>query len=368
MTLIYQAQNLSPKDPQTHALVIGVGRYPHLSKVDARLKPLTSPAISAKAFAHWLVNTPLTNPAAPLGTVELLLSPLNPADQQYELPDESTVAIDSASLPNIRRSFEAWFNRCNTLKGNVALFYFCGHGLHKATLALLPENFGQNSSNEWADTINFEATFEGMRSTCQAQTQCYIIDACRQVDIASLRTSAFGGQALGKNDALSRNNPATLKIFATGVGEPAFGEENQVSRLTSVLLQALQSSNRPDGIIDLGGLAETVRRLMEQTNQNLPPGKQQFAMPESVGNAAAPIHFMDPNTPPPPPPLPDKISSLSAEEAAHLQELLEQHQQNLRYLEQQSAVFGAGEKPLHLLNQIETEKKEIDQLKAKLNG
>lgn len=367
MTLVYQAENLASETPQTHALVIGVGRYPYLHNVPSRLTSLTSPVVSVQAFADWLIKTPLNNPAAPLGTVELLLSAINPVDQQYELSDEGTIAIDSASLPNIRRVFEAWFRRCNAPK-NVAIFYFCGHGLQKdTTLALLPENFGKNKGNEWADTINFTATYEGMRSSCKAQTQCYFIDACRQVELATLTTADFGGQSLWKNETRSTNNPSTLKIFATGVGEQAFGEENQVSRLTSVLLRALQSSKRPDGIIDLGGLAETVRRLMEQTNQNLPSGKRQFAVPELVGNSGAPIHFTDPSMSlSPPPPLPDKISSLSDDEAAHLQELLEQHSINLRQLEKQKSYYGRGEEPLRLLNQIDAEQQAINEIKRQL--
>lgn len=43
-----------------------------------------------------------------------------------------------------------------------------------------------------------------------------------------------------------------------------------------------------------------------------------------------------------------------------------QHQRNLNILQEQSAIFAAGEKPLHLINQIAAEKTIIKDLKAHL--
>src|SRR5947199_9944041 len=67
--------------PGTHAVVIGIGRYPWL--VGGKAKPrfaqndgmaqLTSPPASARAFATWLLET-YENPEAPLVSLDLLLS------------------------------------------------------------------------------------------------------------------------------------------------------------------------------------------------------------------------------------------------------------------------------------------------------
>ena len=67
----------------THALVVGVSRYTNLP-VDGEAPPVANetfglrhaktPATSAWVFARWLEST-YNNPAAPIGTIRVLLSP-----------------------------------------------------------------------------------------------------------------------------------------------------------------------------------------------------------------------------------------------------------------------------------------------------
>jgi hypothetical protein len=49
-----------------------------------------------------------------------------------------------------------------------------------------------------------------------------------------------------------------------------------------------------------------------------------------------------------------------------LQDELQQHRHNLFKLRKQEAVYAVGEKPLHLLNQIEAEERAIQELEVKL--
>jgi hypothetical protein len=58
--------------------------------------------------------------------------------------------------------------------------------------------------------------------------------------------------------------------------------------------------------------------------------------------------------------------TLSPEDEAFLREQLAIHKQNLRLLLRQKAVYAAGEEPLHLLNKIEAEKREIAAIQSKL--
>src|SRR6266850_4512990 len=91
MALVYQsaAFGANPEAPGAHALVIGVGQYPHLLGGDADiiedpmgLRQLESPPVSAKVFTHWLIpkvdpqQAQFSNPDAPLATVDLVLSPV----------------------------------------------------------------------------------------------------------------------------------------------------------------------------------------------------------------------------------------------------------------------------------------------------
>ena len=90
-------------------MVVGVGRYRHLLGGDPEklldeplgLEQLTSPPVSAEALADWLVQRQcdaargvgFNNPAAPLASVEMLLSPA----QTYRRSDGTEVAVEEAS-------------------------------------------------------------------------------------------------------------------------------------------------------------------------------------------------------------------------------------------------------------------------------
>lgn len=51
-----------------------------------------------------------------------------------------------------------------------------------------------------------------------------------------------------------------------------------------------------------------------------------------------------------------------------LREQLNRHQENLRKLLRQKSIYAAGEEPLHLLNQIAAEQKEIQEIEHKLQN
>ena len=50
-----------------------------------------------------------------------------------------------------------------------------------------------------------------------------------------------------------------------------------------------------------------------------------------------------------------------------LREQLLQHTRNLNRLQEQLAIYGAGEQPLRLLNQIEAEREKIEAIEAQLD-
>ena len=113
MTLVLHKPEIRPA---THAFVVGVGRYTFLdggahpaAKVAGwGLKQLSSPPLSATAIADFLLGE-LDNPKAPLGSVELLLSP----EGRYRAPTGgASHAVDPAttatSFPTCSRAF--WFS------------------------------------------------------------------------------------------------------------------------------------------------------------------------------------------------------------------------------------------------------------------
>lgn len=128
----------------THVLIVGVGEYPCLLGGDSvRLldKPmglgqLSSPPLSAVALADWFigrqtlgpeVDEPVGfhNPNAPLASVEMLVSP----GLSYQCRDCTNVAVEPTTRDNIDCSYGAWVERAKSHAGNIAVFYFCGHGI-----------------------------------------------------------------------------------------------------------------------------------------------------------------------------------------------------------------------------------------------
>jgi hypothetical protein len=227
--------------PQIHALVIGVNEYPHLlngtllpAAATMGLGQLTSPVVSAQAFADWLRDS-YTNaagpanatPTVPLGSIDLLLSP---AGSQYPV----TMAV-------IENAFDDWEARCNRSPDNIAIFYFCGHGIEAEVLVLLAQNFGENPNRLWENGIDFDGTLFGM-GECVAKTQCYFIDACRETPIEALKQRGrVAAKPLKTSKTLKQGNRDACVILATPLAQKAHAPPaaGSVSYYTTALIDCL---------------------------------------------------------------------------------------------------------------------------------
>lgn len=136
-------------EPAMHALVIGVGSYPYLPGgplADPReaftfdgMRQLTSPPRSALAFARLLVDGGTARWNVPAGSVDLLISSPD-GDVPPGLPEP---APREPTIDRIREAFAAWLARCATHPENVAVLYFCGHGLQAESQLLLAGDFNR---------------------------------------------------------------------------------------------------------------------------------------------------------------------------------------------------------------------------------
>ena len=93
MTQRYLVHDEPVSGPATHAIVFGVGTYPHLNGGSGMLTPdhdgmgqLSSPPISAHEFAAWLIGS-FNHPSKPLSTVALLVSATAP--EKFKNPRSS---------------------------------------------------------------------------------------------------------------------------------------------------------------------------------------------------------------------------------------------------------------------------------------
>lgn len=268
---------------RTHVFIVGVGSYRHLEggaeprpALNLGLQQLTSPPVSAKALADWFIKTPLTNPEAPLGSVELLLSPA----QSYDTGN-GQVQVEAATLEHIRAAFARWDGRCDAHRDNISIFYYCGHGLEKEDMVLLPEDFCAYEHNPWTHAINFQRTYRGLART-KARTQLYFIDACRQLTSEMLENPDVGGEVLKQGNLRHFNPRSAPQIFATTQGKQAFGREGEVSHFTSTLIEALDSLGAqkfPGGkwAVDTDTLGSAMTKLMFHKSKGLARPLQQSA-------------------------------------------------------------------------------------------
>ncbi|HEX6208468.1 MAG TPA: caspase family protein [Actinomycetota bacterium] len=299
--------------PRTHLFTMGVGTYRHLAGGDEPLDhlrgvglgQLSSPPLSARAVTDWFIAE-MDNPDAPLGSVELLLSP----SQAYDLPDGRSVEVEAGTIDNLRRAFDAWFARCDRHEGNVAILSFCGHGLMREVVALLAEDFGRSAQRPFEASVDFTMTFEGM-ATCRARRQLYVVDACRQVMRSTLALQRIDATALAIGSFQREYERDAPILYASAEDDRAYARAGHPTRLTEALLRGLRGLGSE---IVGGGWVVTSRRLLEATSdlvvrENLPDAPMQRPRlgGESAG-LAVPLHRL-----PGPPKVPVTIECLPGE-------------------------------------------------------
>jgi hypothetical protein len=280
MSLIWPAteQDIVTDQPRLHAFVLGVGDYPHLNggigplaADPLGLSQITTPRYTAPAIVDWLLRT-YRNPACPLGSVEMLVSP----QTQIDLPGGAQTSVVSATMSNIRQAFAAWHSRCNLHADNIAFFYFCGHGLSKGGQFLLPADFGNPAlTKRWENCIDFDGLRVGMRS-CAAQTQLYFIDACRETPFGLLTQLNVQGDPLIDTASFSDTVRCSAAYYATAQGLKAYGPANGPTYFGQAVLSCLNGvagmNKQGKWIVDSYSMGNALGQVMAQLarRHNLP--------------------------------------------------------------------------------------------------
>lgn len=270
-------------DPRTHVLVVGVGKYDHLDdprhqKIAALgLEPrLTSPPKSAQALTRFF-DEEFDNPSAPLGSLAVLLSGTRGSGRRG---DRTT--IEQPSMTNLTTAVRQWAQRCDRSEGNIAIFYFCGHGLARVDVALLASDFADPSARTLENAINFEQCRAAMASSCKAQVQCFFADVCREVPNEVLQIGgSLGGPILDWE--LDQNLAVdSFGMYATQPHEPATGTRGHPSVFANALLQSFRGYGahlyRGQWWISTADLAIGIQASMEQTQRGV-RGPHQSARP-----------------------------------------------------------------------------------------
>jgi len=245
MTLMFDSQQ---PGPQTHVLIIGVGGYRHLAGhpvgppmrdpyAFGGLGQLTSPPRSALELIDLFVSSDPGSWRAPLGTVDALISP-HPADPE----PRPGMHFAEPTMANIETAFDAWCERCDQYADNVAILYFCGHGIEGDEQYLLASDFGATEHRPWSNAIAIDSTIKGLWHNC-AQTQCVFIDACREAPPVIGSMPRIDAPALAVYDRdKERHNVYDLVLKAVATTERAFASPSTAAYFTKALKRALEGA------------------------------------------------------------------------------------------------------------------------------
>jgi len=253
-----------------HALVIGVANYPHLidgtGKLAANpfgLKQVKAPYATALAIADWL-ETRYRSSTQPLASIDLLISPPPSAPA---LPDN----VKPATMDNIVTAFHAWRARASANPDNFAFFYFCGHGLSQNSQLLLAQDFG-NDPNPFVKSVDFDGTLPAMNE-CDARTQVYFIDACRNapaiLNQPLMKPLAIKGETLLIPTRPPRRTPELAVYYAADEGEESYAPtDGSPTYFSTALLTCLENGCSTDKrgrwVADTGKLTEAFQRVLNR--------------------------------------------------------------------------------------------------------
>ena len=283
--------------PATHALLIGVGHYPHLPGGSGKHKfanddgmgQLASPPESARAVARWLIEN-YDSPNRPLSSVMLLTSEKKAENFEYVLAGKKkTVPVAPAEMPAIEQAILAWRNLGDKNVSNLLIFYFCGHGIAAGTeLALLLSDFGAKDLQPLNGAIDFRKLHSNM-DECAARNQCYFIDACRVGSDLLERNDGFAGNPVVQATGNMTNPNGDLRIapifYSTLANAEAYAKVGDVSVFTKALLDCFKGAGSGDETgpweVQATMLQRALGKLMLQASHTLKMPQAQIAASDS---------------------------------------------------------------------------------------
>lgn len=262
MTLIY---NREVDGPATHAIVVGVGCFPHLKGQWQDLpdglryvENVTIAPNNARAVVDWLVNS--SDHLIPkLGSIRLLLSEEDGSDFLYdasgidqncrpEFDNPEAVEISKATGANVEAEFPGWLDACQSDTGNVAFFFGSSHGLQTQEHILLLEDVCENLNDQWANTISLHHLERNLYGKANKRSVLFA-DACRDL-ISGMNYPVDGvtGKRIGSITraklvkARADQTRAVYMLRAAPEGAQARGPEGELGYFTEALLLCLKGA------------------------------------------------------------------------------------------------------------------------------
>ncbi|SNS41014.1 Caspase domain-containing protein [Granulicella rosea] len=302
--LIYLNSERQPGDAGTHVFIVGVGKYRYGQGQDAMamhgqaLSQLTSPPHSARAMADWFLQH-FRRHDKPLTSLAMVLSEENP--QGYTLPGRPELgaqAIPAATLENVEAAADRWAMRLESNPANMAVFYFCGHGIANGmNAAALLEDFGR-PQRPLTPAIDLMASIAVMKNST-AREQAFFIDACRSdADDLYTNQSAIGQKLVEivMNPAMGRRPVKQFSLFPSIRGHLAYARPNQPSVFCRSLLDAFNFAAADDRSLPgwktrMATILDATTKLMEL---RVPADARDVSTPNAMNAVSFDFNEIDP--------------------------------------------------------------------------
>lgn len=240
-----------PQGPVTHAFVIGVGAYPDAKPGRGALDQLRtvpdlpSAADSAKFLCRWLLDNG-DKLAAPLASLEVLISDVAPAPNRFDWG--IATPIDRAVPQQIGTAGAAWLARLRARPGDVALFYWCGHGASLSTEPVVfLEDLNSDPLRPWS-YVNLAGLGRALQQDTQIDHAILFADACGETVAAFQLSDAQDFRFFQSARFGVPNLPKVMLLTAAPQGLLAYdgpipGSAVRLGRFTQTLVKALDGAS-----------------------------------------------------------------------------------------------------------------------------
>ena len=244
--------------PATHALVIGVGHYPHLPGGGGKqyanpegMGQIKSPPQSARTFAKWLIEGYECD-ERPLASVTMLIAEKTPAKFLFERKGKkASVSVPEATMPNVADAIKnTWLELGAKNHENLLLFYFCGHGVGPGHfVSLLMQDFGADANAPLDGALDFRKFYNAMDDRLPRH-QCYFVDACRSESTLIQKNPDGAGLPVLNGDPLFIPPNGLLRLgpifYSALANAKAYARPKEPSLFTQALLEALGGAGSGD--------------------------------------------------------------------------------------------------------------------------
>lgn len=210
------------------------------------LEQLSSPPNSVISMIDWFLDsgTGFHNPERPLRSLQALCSASD--DRVYSDSSGRDFRLKRAKLSLVRGAIRKWMEFADRNPENIALLYFCGHGMAigEGETSLLLENFGDDDLDPISGAIAFEDMRRGVKQHCVANTQIFLIDACRTKPPGAFASTylqnGFGQTIVAGPGIVPTPNKVSSVFFASMLGSSAYGVPNDATVFTRGFLHSMR--------------------------------------------------------------------------------------------------------------------------------